>query len=83
VLIAKVAVTVVFAFNVNEHVPVPAHPPPDHPVNVEPVAGDAVRVTMVLWVYAAAQLVPQLIPEGELVTVPEPLPSLLVVRVYC
>jgi hypothetical protein len=79
----KVAVTVVFAFSVSEHVvPVPEHPP-DHPVNVEPAAGEPVRVTTVPWLYVAVQLVPQLIPEGELVNVPKPLPTTLVVRVYC
>jgi hypothetical protein len=80
---AKVAVIVVFAFSDNEHVPVPAQPPPDHPVSVEPAAGEAVRVTAVPCVYAPEQVVPQLIPDGELVIVPEPLPASLMVRVYC
>ena len=40
----KVAVTVVDETRVTTHVPVPEHPPPDHPVNVEPVAGEAESV---------------------------------------
>jgi hypothetical protein len=43
----KVAVTVVLMFCENEHVPVPAHPPPDHPEKIEPAAGVAVSVTTV------------------------------------
>ena len=38
--------TVFAASIVIEHVPVPEHPP-DHPVNVELVAGEAVSVTEV------------------------------------
>jgi len=41
----KVAVTDVAAFMVTEHVPVPEHPPPLQPANVEPPAGAAVSVT--------------------------------------
>jgi hypothetical protein len=44
---AKVAVTVVAAVIVTVHVPVPEQPPPLQPVNVEPLAGDAVSVTLV------------------------------------
>jgi len=76
-------VTVVLELIVSEHVPAPVHPPPDHPDNVEPAAGEAAKVTTVPWLYAAAQLVPQLIPDGELVTVPEPLPLSLTLSVYC
>ena len=43
----NVAVTVVAAFNVTVHVPVPEQPPPLQPVNVEPVAGAAVSVSAV------------------------------------
>ncbi|HEY1517778.1 MAG TPA: hypothetical protein VGF91_15250 [Solirubrobacteraceae bacterium] len=32
---------------VTVHVPVPAHPPPDQPLKVETVPGDAPRVTIV------------------------------------
>jgi hypothetical protein len=45
---------------------------PDQPVNVEPLAGVGVRVTRVPLVYASVQSLPQLMPLGELVTVPLP-----------
>jgi hypothetical protein len=32
---------------VTEQVPVPEHPPPDHPSNIDPEAAIAVRVTIV------------------------------------
>jgi hypothetical protein len=41
----NVAVRVVAAATVTAQLPVPAHPPPFHPTNVDPVAGMAVRVT--------------------------------------
>ena len=56
------------------HAPVPVHAP-DHPVNVDPAAGVAVKVTDVPEVYASLQSVPQLMPVGVLVTVPEPDPA--------
>ena len=76
----KVAVTVVLAVSVTEQEPVPEHPPPLQPVKVEPVAGAAVRVTAVPLGKLAEQLVPQLIPAGELVTVPLPGPAVATVR---
>ena len=47
---ANVAVTVVAAVTVTTHVPVPLHPPPLQPVNVDPAAGAAVSVTAVPFV---------------------------------
>jgi len=44
-VVAKVAVTEVAAFIVMVHVPVPEHPPPNQPVKVYPLVGDAVNVT--------------------------------------
>src|SRR5439155_368880 len=73
----KVAVTVVAAESVTVHAPVPEHPPPSQPVKVEPAAAVAVSVTAVPLVKLAEQVAPQLIPAGELVTVPLPLPALL------
>ena len=64
-------------------VPVPLHPLPVHPVNVEPDAADAVNVTTVPELYNSEQSAPQLMPDGELVTVPEPVPDLLTVSVNC
>jgi hypothetical protein len=63
------------------HVPVPVHAPPQ-PVNVEPVAGVAVRVTEVPAAYEALQVPPQSIPLGEEETVPVPVPFFVAARVY-
>src|SRR5438552_2254003 len=78
---AKVAVTVVAALRVTVQVPVPEQPPPLQPVKVEPAAGVAVSVTAVPLAKLAEQVAPQLIPAGELVTVPLPVPAGLTVRV--
>jgi len=67
------AVTEVSALTVTTHVPVPVQAPLQ-PANAEPVAGAAVRVTAVPAVKDFEQVVPQLIPAGLLVTVPEPVP---------
>ena len=53
----------------------PAQPPPDQPVNTDPEAGVAVSVTVWPAVNCAAHVDPQLIPAGELDTLPEPLPA--------
>ena len=71
-MFAKLAVTVVAAFSVIAHVPVPLHPPPLQPVKVEPAAALAVRVTGVPLAKLAEQVAPQSIPAGLLVAVPEP-----------
>jgi hypothetical protein len=44
-IVAKVAVTDVAALIVMVQVPVPEHPPPDQPVKVYPLFGEAVNVT--------------------------------------
>src|SRR5207249_577708 len=75
----KVAVTVVAAESVSTQAPVPEHPPPVQPVKVEPAAGVAVSVTAVPLAKLAEQVAPQVIPAGELVTVPLPVPALLTV----
>ena len=77
----KVAVTVVAAETVTVQEPVPEQPPPVQPVKEEPAAGAAVRVTAVPLGKFAAQVAPQLIPAGELVTVPLPVPDGVTVRV--
>ena len=77
----KVAVTVVAAFIVTVQVPVPEQPPPLQPPKVEPVAAAAVRVTIVPFAYDAEHVVPQLMPVGELVTVPLPAPAFETVKV--
>ncbi len=73
----KVARTLVAAFIVTRQVPVPEQSPPDQPVKVEPLAAEAVSVTEVPEAklkLAEGQLVPQLMPAGEEVTVPLPEP---------
>src|SRR5207249_9066834 len=59
--------------------PVPEQPPPLHPVNVDPAAGVAVRVTTVPEVKEVEQLAGQEMPVGALVTVPVPAPAVLTV----
>ena len=76
----KVAVTVVAAETVTTHDPVPEQPPPLQPLKVEPAAGAAVSVTAVPLAKLAAQVAPQVIPAGELVTVPLPVPAGVTVR---
>ncbi len=61
--------------------PVPEQPPPLQPVNVEPAAGVAVKVTAVPLANAAEHVVPQAMPAGALAIVPAPAPVLLTVRV--
>ena len=73
-------VTVVAAESVTVQAPVPEQPPPLQPVKVEPAAGVAVNVTAVPLAKLAEQVAPQLIPTGELVTVPLPVPAGVTVR---
>ena len=69
----KVAVTAVAELTVSAHEPVPEHAPVQ-PAKVEPEAGVAVRVNAVPRVTDCEHVVPQLMPLGVLVTVPEPEP---------
>ena len=55
---------------------------PDQPANVDPEAGVAVKVTAVPLLTIVVQVLPQLIPEGLLVTVPVPVPVRVTVSVY-
>jgi hypothetical protein len=66
---------------VTVHVPVPEQPPPLHPVNVDPVAGVAVRVTIAPSLNMATHVGAQPIPVGALPTLPEPVPLSVTVRV--
>src|SRR3954447_2689485 len=70
----NVAVTVVAAVSVSVHGVVPLQPPPDQPVNVEPVAATAVSVVMSPAEYVCWQVAPHAIAAGLEVTVPVPLP---------
>lgn len=72
----NVAVTVVSLDNVTVHVvAVPEQPPPDHPPNVDPVLGVAVSVTAVPLAKLAEQVAPHVMPAGELLTDPLPVPE--------
>jgi len=71
----NVAVTVVFALSWVVQDPVPEQPPPLQPPKTDPDAGVAVSVTVVPPENVLEQEVPQLIPVGLLVTVPDPVPD--------
>jgi hypothetical protein len=78
--LAKVAVTEWSALIVSVQAPVPEQSP-DQPVNREPEAGVALRVTEAPSSRLAVHVPPQLIPAGELVTVPVPAPAFATVSV--
>src|SRR5881392_880412 len=81
VMSVNVAVTVVAALRVTVQAPGPEQPPPLQPLKVEPAAGAAVSVTAVPLVKLAAQVAPQVMPAGLLVTLPAPAPALETVSV--
>lgn len=72
-VVLNVAVTLRAAVIDNVQFPVPVHSPLQ-PANVEPLAGAALSVTDVPFAKFAAHVLPQLMPAGEDVTVPVPLP---------
>lgn len=74
---SNVAVTAEFAARFTLQAAIPVHAP-DHPAKVLPASGASVN-TMVPWVKLAEQVPGQLIPAGELVTVPVPVPALVIV----
>ena len=79
----KLAVTLVTPLTRTVQVPVPGHPvTPLQPMKVESVTATAVRITEVLKVKLAEQVIPQLMPPVELVTVPLPFPARTTVRSY-
>lgn len=53
---------------------------PEYDTNVEPEAGVEVSVTVVPELNRAEHVAPQLTPAGEVVTVPVPVPALMMVR---
>lgn len=76
----NVALTEVLEVTMMVHVPVPEHPPPLQPANIEPDAGEAVRVMAVPlviddWVHREPQLM------DPPVMVPEPAPDFVTVNV--
>ena len=70
----KVAVTARAAVSDTAQVPVPVHAPLQ-PANVEPLAAAAVSVTDVPLAKFAVHVLPQLMPDGDDVTVPVPVPA--------
>jgi hypothetical protein len=74
-LVLNVAVTEVLLDSVTLQAPVPEQPPPDHPPNVDPEFAVAVRATTVPLAKLAEHVEPQLMPAGELLTDPVPLPD--------
>jgi len=83
VTLLNVAEQVLSAFMVISHVLFVPHPEqsPPQPAKVESEAGVAVRVTPLPDVKVSEQSAPQSIPDGLLVTVPEPVPALVTDRV--
>lgn len=75
----KFAITDWSAFMVTVHVAVPVHAPP-HPTKLDPEAAAAVRIIAVPLSKPAVQVLPQLMPDGVLVTVPLPLPAVITVN---
>ena len=75
----KLAVAVLAALIVTEQAPVPVQAPLQ-PANVEPLAGVAVRPTIAPEEYEAVHVAPQLMPEGDEITVPVPVPARLTVN---
>jgi hypothetical protein len=79
----KVAVTLRAWVILTVQEPVPLHPSPLQPTNVDPLAAAAVNVTLVPASKAALHAAGQLMPAGLLVTVPLPVPATLTVKVNC
>jgi hypothetical protein len=77
----KVAVTVLVPLMVTLQVLPELESHPLQLVNVELPSGVAVNVTAVPLLYVAEHVGPQLMPAGELVTVPPPVPVLLTFKV--
>jgi hypothetical protein len=82
--VVNVAVTPSTAVIEIVQVPVPLHAAlPLQPVNVEPEFGAAVSTTLAFALKFAEHVVPQLMPVGELVTVPVPVPAFVTVNANC
>ena len=79
-MLENVAVTLRARLKDTLQVPVPEQLPLQ-PVKVEPLAALGVRATLVPEAKEVLQALPQVIPVGLLVTVPEPAPALVTVRV--
>jgi hypothetical protein len=78
---AKVAVTLLAAFIVTTHVPVPEQPAPDQPVKREPELAFAATVTTAPSSNSPLQVEPQLIPPTSEETDPDPEPPFATISV--
>ncbi len=72
------ALTVVLALMLKEHPPVPEQALPLQPAKVLPAAGVAVSVTMEPGGSDSVHVLPQLSEPPDLITVPDPLPTLAI-----
>mgnify|MGYP006928526708 CR=1 FL=1 len=75
----KFAVTFLEAAMFTVQLPVPVQSPLQ-PINVDPGSGVTVSVTLVPLTNDALQVLPQLMPAGALLAIPEPVPDLVTVR---
>lgn len=78
----KVAATDVAEDNTTVHAAMPEQPLPVQPVNVYPLAGTAVSLTLAPEVNEALQILPQSMPAGVEVTAPEPLSTTFSATVF-
>jgi hypothetical protein len=78
----NVAETVLFAVMLIVQVAPEGVSQPDQLTKLEPDAATAIRVTDAPDAYGRVQSVPQLMPAGDEVTVPVPVPAIDTVRVY-
>ena len=79
----KMAVTVLFAFRLNAHVPAPSQVPPLQPTKLLPADGVAVSVAVEPMASDSEQVLPQLMLPPDRMTIPEPEPTLATERVAC
>ena len=79
--VLNVAVTLLAASIVMLHAPVPVHAP-NQPAKALPKSGLVVSVTTVALAKSAPHVPPHVIPAGDDVTVPVPVPPLFTVRVF-
>ena len=82
VWILNVAVTLLVSFMVTLQVVPMTESHPLQPKKIESLAAAGVRVTLMPELKLALQFVPQLIPSGMLVTIPVPVPDLLMLSEY-
>src|SRR4051812_30565201 len=73
--VLNVPITDWLAVTFTVQLPVPEHPAPLHPANVDPNAAVAQSFTVVEELYRVLHVLPQLIPAGADVTVPAPVPA--------